>query len=180
MFSKLLLKLIDQAIIPALLLVATRIVSIIIVSRQKGIEVFLSPKGFTFYTATDYVSVNTLSTFFMAVAIALGLGYIILKSMVFHDSHIKPHISAKLFTWKMHHLIQASYDLYTQGSVWVSYLYLLTIASGIMLIFDMISAWAFYVCTVISLLYTLLFILDIEAEMDINKKYLKNKDYLEI
>jgi hypothetical protein len=80
----------------------------------------------------------------------------------------------------MHHLIQASYDLYTQGSVWVSYLYLLTIASGIMLIFDMISAWAFYVCTVISLLYTLLFILDIEAEMDINKKYLKNKDYLEI
>lgn len=180
MFSKLLLKLIDQAIIPALLLVATRIISIIIVSRQKGIEIFLSSKGFTFYTAADYVSVNTLSTFFMAVAIALGLGYIILKSMVFHDSHIKPHVSAKLFSFKMHHLIQASYDLYTQGSVWISYLYLLTIASGLMLMFEMVRGWAFYVCLALSLLYTLLFILDIETELDINKKYLKDKDYIEI
>jgi hypothetical protein len=152
----------------------------VLISKQKGIEILIDSSGFSISNSGDYIALNSLSTFFMAVAITLGLGYIILKSMVFHDSHVKPHVSAKLFSWKLQHLIQTSYDLYTQGSVWISYLYLLTIASGIMLIFEMIQSWAFFVCLVLSLLYTLLFILDIESEMDINKKYAKNKDFVEI
>jgi len=180
MFSKLLLKLIDQAIIPAVLLVSTRIISIILVSKQSSINFVLNSNGFAFYSAADYLAINTMSTFFMTVALSLGIGYVILKSMVFHDSHIKPHLSAKLFSFKLHRLIQSSYDLYTQGTIWLSYMYLLTLASGVMLLFEMIRGWAFYISLAMTLLYTLLFILDIEAEIDINKKYLKDKDYIEL
>ncbi len=167
MFSKVLVKLIDQAIVPAITLVAVRVVSVILISNYFGIDLTLGRQGFEYTNPDDFILVNSYSTFFMVVVVAVGLLYILLKSLIFHDSHIAPHITANLFSLRLSSLIQSSYDLYSQGAIWLSYLYLLTISHGIMAFSGLVFPWVFWVSLVLTVCSTVVLIFDIENEMEI-------------
>lgn len=167
MFSRILIKLIDQSIVPALLLVTTKVLSSVLVARYFGIDFTLGPQGFVYTNVEDYLTINSYSIFFMIVAVATGIFYILLKSLIFHDTHIAPNVTARLFSLKLSHLIQASYDLYSQGTIWISYLYLLTLSSGVLALFNMIYPWVFWVSFVLSILSTVVLIFDIENELDL-------------
>jgi len=185
MFSKLLTKLIDQAIFPAILILTTRILSVILVSHYLDIRFSLDASGFAFANEADYVTVNSYSTFFMIAVLAVGLFYILLKSYVFHESHISPETTARVFSFKLPYFIQTSFDLYSQGTVWLSYSYLLTIVSGILSFYQFLFGWVFITSFVLSILSTVLLIFDIEHEIKIakesNTQYEldENFDYLE-
>ena len=165
MVSRVLIKLIDQSIIPAILLLSVRVLSIILVSSFFGIDYSLGYSGFEFAKPTEYILVNSYSTFFMVMILAVGLFYILLKSFIFHDSHIAPGLTAKVFSLKLSSFIQSSFNLYSQGIVWLSYLYLMMFATGIMALFNLVFPWVFYVSLVLSVLSTALFVYDIEAEL---------------
>jgi hypothetical protein len=171
MFSKLLVKLIDQAIVPAVILLSTRIMSIIGISVYLDIPYEINRSGFTFTNPNDYVLVNTYSTFFMLLVLFFGLFYILLKAFILHDTHIAPHLSARLANLNLSSFIQASFDLYSQGSIWLSYTFLLTAVTGIMSLFGLVTAWVFVVGLILSVLATVLLVFDVENEL-----VLKNKD----
>jgi hypothetical protein len=180
MFSKLLVKLIDQAIVPAIVLLSTRIISIIGISLYLDIPYEFNKAGFTFTNPNDYVMVNTYSTFFMLLILVIGLFYILLKAFVLHDTHIAPHLSAKLANLKLSSFVQASFDLYSQGSIWLSYTYLLTAVTGIMAMYGLVLAWVFYVGLVLSVISTVLLVFDVENEIVIKKTDSANFDTDEI
>lgn len=169
MFSKVLIKLIDQSVVPAIMLLTARLVSVVLISNHLGIPYSVGSSGFTFLSPEDYLIVNSYSLFVMLIALALGLAYILVKSIVFHSSHINPSSTAKVFSLKLSHLIQNSFDLYSQGAIWLSYLYLLVLVSGIMALFNLLFPWVFYFGLVISVGITLLFVLDIEREMELEE-----------
>ena len=177
MFSKVLIKLIDQAIIPAIVLLATRIVSLVLVSNQYGYSYSVGATGFTVNSPEEVANLNSYSTLFMAIVLALGLTYILIKALVFRDSHISPSTTAKLYSLKFDYLIQNSYKLYTQGSVWLSYLYLLTVFSGYMALNQIAYIWVFYITFLLSLILTVLFVMDVEHEMAINKREFEEAGY---
>jgi hypothetical protein len=177
MLSKLLVKLIDRAIVPAVLLLATRVVSIVLISKYLGISVSISKSGFVFESFTDFVKVNSYSTLAMTAILILGLFYILLKSLAFHDSHIKPALSAKVFSLKVQHLIQGSFHLYAEAAIWLSYAYLLLLFSGIMFVSTLLYAWVFYIVAGITLVSTILFIFDLEEEMKIKNLDKSESDY---
>jgi len=179
MFSKLLIKLIDQSIVPAVLLIAARIISVILVANYFGIKFDLGAGGFAYNTTKDYILVNSFSTFIMIATLAVGLAYILLKSLIFHETHITPKLTASLMSLKLSSFIQTSYDLYSQGSIWLSYLYLMVLSSGILNLFGMINAWVFWVALVLAVLTTVLLIFDIENEIDLKKEPVENtEDYV--
>ncbi len=120
MFSKILIKLIDQAIVPAILLLVTRIVTMIVFSRFMNVTYQITNSGFLFDNQADYVQVNSYSVLSMIIVLAFGVFYILLKSIVFHDSHVTPQMTTKLFTLRLSSFIQTSYDLYSQGAVWLA------------------------------------------------------------
>jgi hypothetical protein len=101
----------------------------------------------------------------MVMVLAIGLFYIILKSMAFHDSHISPKLSARLFSLRLPAFIQNSFELFSQGVVWLSYLFLLMLVSGIMALFDLMYSWVFYFSFVLSVVATSLIVLDVEREV---------------
>jgi hypothetical protein len=175
MFSKILIKLIDQAIVPAILLLSIRIISVVLISRYLGIETTLYEGGFGFTNPEDYILVNSYSILSMVIVLFVGLMYVLVKALVFHDTHIRPGTTAKIFSYKMSSLIQTSYDLYTQGSIWISYTYLLTIVAGIMAGFGLMYTSVFYIAFVMAILATVLFIVDIEHELHVVKR--KTPDY---
>ncbi len=169
MFSRILIKLVDQAIFPAILLLAARVVSIILISKSFGLAYEVSGSGVVFKQVGDYVLVNSYSIFIMALVLLLGLAMVLFKSFVFHDSHITPGLSAKLFSLNIPSFIQNSFELYSQGAVWISYLYLLLVVSGIMSIFGILFAWVFYATLIIAVFSTVLFVFDVDREVELSK-----------
>jgi hypothetical protein len=184
MLSKILIKLIDRAIIPAVLLLASRIISIILISKYLGIHLTIGKSGFVFQNHFDYIKVNSYSTLSMAVLLILGLSYVVVKSLFFHDSHIKPSLTTRLFSLKAESLIQNSYEIYTQGAVWLTYSYLLLIISGVMAISGLLFNWVFYLIMGVTTITTLIFIFDLEEEVKIKKttaeEYDMNKSFIEL
>ncbi len=165
MFSKILVKLIDEAIVPALFLITVRIVSLVFVSRLFEISITFGPNGFMYDSQADYMLANSYSLLYMVLALCLGLLRVVVKSVVFHDTHISPPMAAKLYSLKAQHLIQDSFHLYTQGLVWLAYLYFLTIGAGLMSLFGLLAAWIAWVSLGLAVLFTYIFILDAEREI---------------
>lgn len=165
MFSKILIKLVDQAIVPALLLIVVRVASVTLIAQYNGIPFELTSSGFTFNSQTDYILINSYSTFAMILVISLGLLYSLLKAYVTHSTHISPVMTAKLFSMRLSSFIQSSFDIYSQGSIWLSYSYLLVMVSGVFAFFGFMYTWVFITSLVLTLLCTVLFILDIEEEL---------------
>ena len=179
MFSKILLKLIDESIVPAIFLLATRLISVVLVARYNSVPFDIGANGFVFRSAQNYVLVNSYSTFFMISVLTIGLLYFLTKSLFFHDTHIKPHLTARLFSLRMHGLIQSTYNLYTQGSIWLSYSYLLMFVTGFMAMFKFIFGWVFLVALVLCAISTVLLVLDVEQELRLLKKTRPEYDYSE-
>ncbi|MFC1755770.1 hypothetical protein ACFLZK_00035 [Patescibacteria group bacterium] len=166
MISRTLIRLIDQAIVPAILLLCTRLASVIVVSYILGAKFIFSAKGFIFHDPDNYIAVNSFSTLSMVVVLGLGLTYILVKALYFHDTHVSPKLTTKLFHHKLVTLIQSSFELYSQGVIWLTYLYLVTIVTVILGMFGVIYNWITIVSGSFCVITTLLLILDIEHELD--------------
>jgi len=166
MFSKILIKLIDEAVVPAFYLITVRIVSLVFISHSLDIPVNLGPSGFVYTSQSDYMQVNSYSLLFMVLALCLGLLHVLVKSLVFHDTHISPPLAAKLHSLKAQHLIQNTLHLYSQGVVWLAYLYFLTIGAGLMSLFGLLHTWIAYVSLGFAVLFTYIFIYDAEKEIN--------------
>lgn len=164
MFSKILTKLIDQAIVPAILLLAVRLVAVTLVAKYYQIPLDLTSTGFNL-PQESYVMVNSYSILIMILVLTVALLYILFKSFVFHDSHITPGLTARVFSLRLSSFIQNSFDLYSQGAIWLSYAYLIMFVSGLMVIFNLLYVWVFVTSVVLTVFSTVLFIFDIENEM---------------
>ena len=169
MFSRILIKLIDQSIVPAIMLVTARIISLVLVARYFGIEYTVGSQGIVYSDAGGYVLVNSYSVFIMVVLLSVGIMYILLKALLFHETHIAPHLTARLFSLKLSSVIQNSFDLYSQGSIWLSYLYLILLTSGVMAYYGLIYTWVFYVSLILTILTSVLFVFDVENELNLHK-----------
>ena len=170
MFSRILIKLVDEAIVPAILLLVVRVVSVIAVGNYFGLPVSLSTAGFVYDSPDGYLLVNSYSIVAMVSIITIGLLFVLVKSYVFHDSHIHLSLSAKLFSFRLSSIIQASFDVYSQGVIWLSYSFLLTLASGVMLYSGLVFPWVFYTALILSVISTYLLIIDIEREFKPSKE----------
>jgi len=183
MFSRILIKLVDEAIFPAILLLATRLTSMLVVSKFFHANYEINANGVIFVNLSDYLKVNSYSTLFMILILAIGLLFIIIKSFVFHDSHISPGFSAKIYSLKMPSLIQSSFNIYSQGTIWLSYIYLILIVASFMTLFGMLYSWVLFVAIITTVISTALFVMDIEHEVKINKgkeiEYDSDSKYLE-
>lgn len=182
MFSKILVKLIDQAIIPALVLLTTRIVSVTLLSNYLGIPFQFSGRGFIFDDQTQYLKVNSYSLLVMVIVLSLGLLFFLLKAYIFHESHITPKMTATLFSIRLPSLIQSSYEVYTKGAIWISYSFLMLMVTGALSLYGYCYAWVFYTSLGVSILSLLLFIFDVENEMKLGKQDGFDEDvtYLEV
>lgn len=176
MFSRILVKLIDEAIVPAITLLVVRLVSALLVARYFGLPFSVGSTGFIYQSKQDFLIINSYSTLAMILVLAIGLLYVLVKSHLFHDSHVHPHTAAKLHSLKLSSFIQTSFDLYSQGAIWLSYSYLLLIASIIMVYFGLLYSWVVWVSVVLNFISTYLFIIDVEKEGNLKKSGNSDED----
>jgi len=166
MISRTLIRLIDQAIVPAMLLLCVRFVSMVLLTYLFGIKFAISSGGFTFSSKEDILFINSYSTLAMIVILGTGLLYILIKALYFHDTHISPQLTTKVFHHRLSTLIQSSFELYSQGVIWLIYLYLISTISLILAVFDYVHFWIPVVGFIFSGVATLVLIMDVEKELE--------------
>lgn len=167
MFSRILTKLIDEAIVPAVALVAARVLGVIFVTSYFGIPLANESSFLTLYFSNkvDFLKVNSYSTLFMYFVVFLGGVAFLVKSRYFHDTHISPPFAAKVFSSNLGNFIQTSFDIYSEGSIWLLYSFLMTLVLGVELYFRIVYPWVFILSLALSILLTLIFVSDVEREV---------------
>jgi len=170
MASKILLRLISEAVVPAFLLLASKVGSLFLFNY-----LFKIPWDFGFAESSiiptlayssisDAALAHSASNLLMFGVVFLGCGWVVVKAVHFHQTHISPKRSAKLAEINLLKLLTSSYDLYHQAAVWFIFLW----ASILILLIYSLTGLTEWWITVLgffsSLIFTYLLIDDIEKE----------------
>lgn len=163
MFSKTLINLIDYSIFPAVLIVAAKIIGIVFFINYFGVEYKVDAMRLVL-TKGDYYSVSTYSSIFAFAAILSGLIWVTIKAHLFHETHISPSFSAKLYSMNLQNMVHSSEVVYTQSFIWLSYSWLAACMFFVHASFGISAWWVFYVAITICAITTVFLVVDIEKE----------------
>ncbi|TXI32702.1 MAG: hypothetical protein E6Q58_03655 [Niabella sp.] len=163
MFSKTLIKLIDYSIFPAVLIVAAKVIGIVFFINYFGVEYKIDAMRLIL-TRGDYFAVSTYSSIFAFAAILSGLIWVTVKAHVFHDTHISPAFSSRLYSMNLQGLVHSTEVIYTQSFIWLSYAWLATCMFFVHASFGVSAWWIFYVALAICAVATVMLVLDVEKE----------------
>jgi len=179
MIAKSLVKLIDEAIFPALVLVIAKMLglylTILVFNLSFSIK-YISFLGFlpsvSFASIADYTTAENYSNLAMFTVAAIGTIYVLTRAHFFHASHIHPNLHAKLVRLNLENIIAPSYHLYHQAAIWLAYLWLtvgfLTLSTLLGTTYPQITIITF----VIAANFSWVFAIDVEKEVEISREIL--------
>lgn len=177
MVAKPITRLIDEAIIPALLLILAKIIGLFLASyfgkwqlETKTFNFLGFFPSIVFKDPQAYIKAENYSNLAMFTMAAIGCVYVLVKAHFFHETHIAPRVHAKLASLNLEKFISSSYHLYHQAVIWLIFLWLTTsflILSSISgVTYAPISAIAF----ILSANFTWVFAVDIQKEIELAKE----------
>ncbi|MEA2020663.1 MAG: hypothetical protein U9M98_03030 [Patescibacteria group bacterium] len=166
MISKTLLKLIDEAILPAVVVIAGKVLGVAILSIHINVPFTLDLGTLAEHHAA---TINKYSNLFSYSAVTLGMVFILIRSYLFHTTHISPKITLRLYDLNLTSLIETTYELFHQAVVWLSYQWLLTILFLLQSYWNLVS-WEYSLAILfVTLIFTSIFIIDVDREIKIAK-----------
>ena len=174
MIAKSLIKLIDEAIMPAVALIAGKMLGLFAASFFLNLpftiqnkEVFWLLPSIQFSSINAYLTAENYSNLAMFMTAVLGAIPVVVRAHFFHESHISPTFHAKLVSLNLERLIAPSYHLYHQAAIWLIFLWLtvgfLIISTILQVTYAQITVIAFVIAANLSWVFAL----DIEKEMEI-------------
>ena len=164
MISKTLLKLIDTAILPAVAIVAGKLLGMALISLKLGIPFTLNLKSLPPTTSS---TLNTYSNIFAYGGVALGVLLIMARSYFFHSSHISPQVTIRLHAINLTSIISTTYELFHQAIIWMSYLWLLTLLFLLQAYWELVSPQMAGAVLGTTVILSFFFIHDVDREVDI-------------
>lgn len=165
MLSKTLIKLIDYAVFPAVIVVTSKVIGSIILLNKFNVGYEANGLSIVFKNVEGFIAVNSYSSLIMFLSVLAGLLWVLVKAHVFHDTHITPVLSATLIELELDELINDTKTIYSQSFIWLTYAWLTTAIVGIQVYYGMSYDWVFYFALALSVLATALIAYDIEKEL---------------
>lgn len=173
--SRSLLKLIDEAIIPALLVFGAKLVGLAVANYWHDLSWEIAEDAsllslVSYRSEEAFLQANTLSNAFVLGAILIGFLWVLIRAHAFHGSHISPRLSVSLVQKKLTGLVVHSWELYHQAVIWLAFLWLALILFSIQSIYGVNEWWVVIAGTALALLFSWLLIMDVEKEIEIRKE----------
>jgi len=175
MVAKSITKLIDEAIIPALILILAKILGLFIATYFLQLPFEIKLKSFlailpsiSFASVTDYTRAENYSNLTMFVASALGAASVLARAHFFHESHVHPGFHARLVALNLESLVSSTYHLYHQAAIWLIFLWLTTGFLILSTIFGVTYPQISIIAFVVSVNFSWIFALDIEREIELS------------
>lgn len=172
MTSKILLKLIDEAILPAILVVSAKILSLAVVIHLAHIPWEFLTTGnlpsLAFQNPTDLTFVNSYSNLIMFLVIIIGFLWVLTRAHVFHNTHISPSLTLRLLSWDLTGLLTSSRQIFQKAAIWFAFLWLAVLFLGLQVFLGINYFWIFVVAVVAAVFLTWLLVEDLERELAIS------------
>ncbi len=172
MVAKSLIKLVDEAVLPALLLIIAKVLGLLLATYffrlHFNISLSVLPHA-SFTNLEDYILAENYSNLTMFTAAAVGMLTVLLRAHLLHASHIKPNIAQKLTKINLDELILSSYHLYHKASVWLTLLWLTTAFLAMSTLAKVTYAPITAIAIIVSLNFSWILARDIQREMEIAK-----------
>lgn len=168
-----LLKLIDEAIVPGLLVFAAKLLGLVAVNAWLNLS--WDPTGnslfplFSYRSPEAFALANSWSNLAVLAVILIGLVTVLVRAHIFHTTHISPRLSVSLVRRQLTGLAVNSWEIYHQAVVWLAYLWLALVLFALQAIYGVSWWWLDIAGTVIALLLSWLLIIDVEYEIDIER-----------
>lgn len=166
MFSKILLKLIEESIVPAFAFLVIKVLTTLYLGTSLGYNVSIYNIFSLEVTKEHYSVINSNILIIFTIFCFLGVLYTIIKSLYFHKSHINPNVTLGLYNLRVNFLIQDSFHLYSQSLIWLIYLYMTLFISMILYFLGLVNGYVLLLSTILTPLSTYFFILDLENELE--------------
>ena len=177
MVAKSLVKLLDEAIIPALALIVAKMVGLYFVSQIFNLPFTIKSQGFlkllptiSFKNMADYNLAENYSNIGMLAVVCLGTVYVMIRAHYFHASHIHPRLHARLARLNLESLIAPSYHLYHQSAIWLIFMWLtigfLTLSAILGTTYPQVAIIGFVIAANLSWIFAL----DVEKEVELNSE----------
>jgi len=173
-----LVKIIDKSLLPAILIIFSKIVGIYIFSSLFGIDISFETVSGNLFKVTPIIDssvdqIQTLSTYsdiFMFIVLSVGFIVITIQSLFFHESHINIAMIAKLAEHNLLDWIKSSYELYHTAITWFIFIWLTVIIIMINSILDKTEFWVFIVAFIFSISLSVILIRDMIKEIKLLQK----------
>lgn len=175
--SNTLVKIIDNSIFPAALMVFAKFIGVIAV-----ITLFNLPFTVTEYldglinpalylSETNVQLITSYSDLFMYGALAIVMSFNIIRAIFFHSTHIAPKFLIKLASNNLLGIIKSSYEIYTSSSVWLFFLWVNNILIVMNFLTGAVYLWVALAVTISSIVLTALLLNDVYREIEDVKKH---------
>jgi len=175
--SKSLIKLLDNSIIPASVMIASKFVGILL--SIKILNIPWSIKDYTnsiltvttFLRKEDISTVTSYSDLAMYFALASLLTFNIVKAVYLHNTHLRPNLILQLARRNLLSLITGSYEIYHSCTVWITFTWIANILILINVLTERTYIWIGLICTISTLVLTWVLAQDVYREIDNIRKH---------
>jgi hypothetical protein len=172
--SRSLLKLIDEAIIPALLVFGAKLLGLVLANVVFRLDWTPAPYAsflplMSYDSAASYFLANTLSNVIVLAVILAGFIWVLVRAHSFHSTHISPRLSVSLVSMQMTGLVADSWEIYHQAVIWLSYLWLSLLLFATQAFIGTTPWWLVAGGCLIGALFTWLFVVDVEREVELRR-----------
>jgi len=165
MYSKILSKLISEALVPFLGFIFIKIIVTILTAYDLGLKVDLGTVFNLTVSLNQYKQINSNILFGFIIFSFMGLTYSLIKSIYFHDSHISPKISLSLLNFRVGFLVQDSFHLFSQNLIWLVFNYTTLFLTLFLYFLGLTWLYLVTISAFFTLIGTYFFVLDVEYEL---------------
>ncbi|NTV30593.1 hypothetical protein HGA91_01250 [candidate division WWE3 bacterium] len=173
MSSRILLRLIDESIIPALSVFLAKVIAVLYLIQTSAVGWRLDPQTVVPRLIIEdpirLSFINTYSNLVMLFVALCGLVWVLLRAYHLHESHIEPKIVLRLLSLNLTALIVSSEDIYHQATVWLALVWLTTMLIGFQTLLNMGQSWLLFVSFMVAIFSTWFVVADVEREMEPSK-----------
>jgi len=176
MVSKSIIKLIDEAIFPALSLVVAKMLGLLLSAYFLNLPFEIKTRAIltilpaiNFLSLSSYIKAENYSNLVMFLAAAIGATIVLVRAYFFHESHVNPSLQAKLASLNLENIIAPSYHLYHQALIWLIFVWMtvgfLVVSTFLKITYPQISVFAFILAANLSWIFAI----DVEKEIEITR-----------
>ncbi|MCL5003872.1 MAG: hypothetical protein M1352_01220 [Patescibacteria group bacterium] len=171
--SAFVVKLLDETVLPAVLVFCAKVTSLILAARFLGVSLTINRGALVFGNLYGLVLANNFSNIFLGLVVLSGAAIVLVRLYFFHSSHLRPAIQVKLLESNLDFIVSTSFDLFHQAAVWLALAFVVTLAFIVQAIFGLTSVFIAVTAILSLTALTVLVILDFEREVRIEKEETK-------
>lgn len=170
--SKTLIKLVDESILPSLLIVLSKVGGLALAvmifnleyefNKATGGQIF--PYELVFKTTNDLSIANSFSNILMILVPAIGFNFVLYKIRNFQDKRMTPKKIIKIADKDLLTLIETSRSVYLKAFIWIAFLWITIILAVITVAKAQAYIWTSVIAIGVGIISTLVLIKNWELD----------------